>query len=92
MSESIGGSDCDDQNPRRIALCFKFCTMFQVLATVLPIDIVLMDTFFLGRLGEVAASASLTQGFNGPMLFVIILSVHDVMQINIIILKDLNKS
>ena len=28
-----------------------------------------VDTFYLGRLGEVAASASLTRGFNGPLWF-----------------------
>ena len=28
-----------------------------------------VDTFYLGRLGGVAASAPLTKGFNGPLIF-----------------------
>ena len=44
------------------------------------LPILLLDTFYLGRLGEVAASTSLTRGFNGPQIFVITLSVYDVMR------------
>ena len=30
--------------------------------------VITADTFYLGRLGGVAASASLTRGFNGPLI------------------------
>ena len=44
-----------------------------------------LDTFCLGCLGGVAIYSFPYRGFNGPLIFVSILSVHGVMQINIII-------
>ena len=46
----------------------------------------LLDTFSLGCLGGVAIYSFPDQGFNGPLFFVITLSVLDVMLINIIII------
>ena len=45
----------------------------------------LLDTFFLGRIGVVAIYSYPHQGFNGSTVFLITMSVFDVIEINIII-------
>ena len=47
----------------------------------------LLDTFFLGRIGVVAIYSYPHQGFNGSTVFLITMSVFDVIEINIIIIK-----
>lgn len=44
----------------------------------------LLDTFFLGRIGVVAIYSYPHQGFNGSTVFLITMSVFDVIEINII--------
>ena len=44
----------------------------------------LLDTFFLGRFGVVAIYSYPHQGFNGSTVFLITMSVFDVIEINII--------
>ena len=71
-----------------IVLNIFSCDFLALLCDVYCAVKVPVDTFYLGRLGEVAASSSLTKGFNGPLIFIVII-LYPFMtrcEINIIII------